>query len=411
MLYSSFFSTVPSSTSIFRGVMVHFAGFLLISLTVSLDATVVRREVDRHMEGTDTRKGPHEEFFSHWLEHHEYINSHALSTLPSQIDFLSEYIALKDKAKHTTALSARPHSEGKGTLVMFLSGLLKRVIIHSKLTNVVEAAVQDGYNVDVHVSLVNVDGTDWKGEASTIGHRASSPYMNMPDSFMDLFRQAVEAAGGRVVSSEILAKDMDVRDMAGKSAKYEIMTQYPPSSNENGVNVLRRFKSLESFANSTFKDGLLDGHAGSSRDFVLVTREDDQWLGPLRLDEFTSQSNTVFTRNCAEFYGVNDKTLLFGREAARKVLKAVYSNFTSVTSSFNAEQHLKRFIEGQSAVSATVPWGKLPTVEVVYQSDNDSAEKDLCVSGSYMPNEPRQIYGEWYPGCDTKGFTLPAKCM
>jgi hypothetical protein len=274
----------------------------------------------------------------------------------------------------------------------------------------VEAAVKDGYNVDIHISLINVAGTDWKGEASTIGHRASSPYVNMPDSFMRLFRQAVDLAGGRVISSELLDGDLDVSDMAAKSANYEVMRQYPPSSTEIGKNVLRRFKTLESFANHTFDRGLLFGNAASPQDFVLVTREDDLWLGPLHLDEFKASQNSIFTRNCAEFYGVNDKTLLFGREAAKKILKNIYSNYTSVKESFNAEQHLKRFIEGQSAVSVRVPWGKLPTVEVVYNTENDQEENDLCVSGSYMPNQPRLLYGEWFPGCDTEGFTMPALC-
>merc|ERR1719264_702345 len=104
-------------------------------------------------------------------------------------------------------------------------------------------------------------------------------------------------------------------------------SQYPVNSSQIGKNVLRRYQTLE------FLMGLAatnEQNTGTKYDFVLVTRDDDFWLGPLDLNAFKAEANSsfkVFSKDCKTWSGMNDKTLLFGHHAAKGVLLRLYSDF------------------------------------------------------------------------------------
>jgi len=150
------------------------------------------------------------------------------------------------------------------------------------------------------------------------------------------------------------------------------ITQYNPTRNEVGKNVLRRFKALEYLASKALP---------RFPDFVLVTRDDDHWNGPLRLNSFSSlheASKKVFTKNCNQHGGVNDKTLLFGRDAALAILPKLYSGFwdnestldqtpTELDMTWNPERYLKTMFEFRGVGSHSVEWQLLPTSTSVYQ--------------------------------------------
>merc|ERR1719487_1319213 len=71
-------------------------------------------------------------------------------------------------------------------------------------------------------------------------------------------------------------------------------------------------------------------NGGRSYDFVLVTKDDDHWLGPLDLDSFVRDpphSKRMYTKNCKVFWGINDKTLLLGARSAERMLGRLYSDF------------------------------------------------------------------------------------
>mmetsp|Transcript_111592 Transcript_111592/g.221835 ORF Transcript_111592/g.221835 Transcript_111592/m.221835 type:complete len:160 (-) Transcript_111592:64-543(-) len=130
--------------------------------------------------------------------------------------------------------------------------------------------------------------------------------------------------------------------------------------------------------------------SGANYDFVLVTRDDDFWLGPLDLNAFKAEANSsfkVFSKDCKTWSGMNDKTLLFGHNAAKGVLLRLYSDFWTMDDelekSYNAESFLQRFVKLKGVVSAPVPFARLPTCDSTFVRNADGTAR-LCQKSFYL---------------------------
>merc|ERR1719507_128094 len=154
----------------------------------------------------------------------------------------------------------------------------------------------------------------------------------------------LKEAGLRVKYSELvpdrenvekdIPKDLDERKVR--------LTQYPPRDGVSpGLNVLRRMNALEAMYHEA---ATVEKAEGISYDLFLVTRDDSYWIGPLKIDHFLSvlgHRGMVFSRGCKQWGGLNDKVLLFGRDAGKQVLSRIYTDFWYPDMSlvtFNAER-------------------------------------------------------------------------
>merc|ERR1712187_1058757 len=139
----------------------------------------------------------------------------------------------------------------------------------------------------------------------------------------------------------------------------------------------------------------------SQYSFVLVTRDDDHWLAPLDLPSFATDptffSHTLYYKNCKTWGGVNDKTLLFGRAAAERILFRIYTDFwshndnESIGSTLNAEMTLKLYALREGVRLLPVDFSRIPTMDSVYMQVG--ARTWLCQKPGYA------CVTHWQFGC------------
>lgn len=259
----------------------------------------------------------------------------------------------------------------KGVLAVVLVGLLERLVLDNKLEYVVAAAAEQGYQVHIYFSMV-ANGAG-NGVAFLLqDQRSKGKETNLQ---LQSLRDRVTAAGGCLRFAEVLNARESLN--IGGHKEGQRFKQYDPVTSKVGRNVLRRFLSLE----KTMHQILSDNPQGP--DLVLVTRDSDMWMHSLNLTFFEQdreQSHKVYAKNCMTFGGLNDKTLVFGREAGKKVLSTIYSKFWSDDKALvtdNAEQFIERFISHCGMKSQGINFDALPTVDGIYSGDR------LCVVNFY----------------------------
>lgn len=267
---------------------------------------------------------------------------------------------------------------------VFIAGLEDRFLYKSKVQQVVLPAVAAGYGVDVYVSLVA------SGYVNNASFRpavyGAIPHPEVPNgSSAEQFNASLRIVGGNLVAFFLLPSPPEVESSFPPNPPIRLW-QYPVNTTQIGKNVLRRFKAIESLMEAAVQT---ETDSGKSYDFVLLTRDDDFWMGPLDLPSFAADpnfSNQVYSKGCKTWGGLNEKTLLFGREAADRVLGQLYSDFWArhdelVT--YNVESFVNTFIRVHGARSVPVEFNRLPTCDSVYNRYADGSVQ-LCQRGFYL---------------------------
>lgn len=301
-----------------------------------------------------------------------------------------------------------PFKEPKGVLAVFIVGLLDRLILFSKITQVVEPAVLEGYQVNVYLSVAKLqdahafkplDGRIQSPEAQNVSTKTCWER----DNFCEVVYRAVTLAGGKLALAEVLENQIDVRSVAyadhpeienpGRLFQYapyvhKDETGHIVDGDESGKNVLRRFWSLEKLANRCVTNSSVPP------DFLLITHDDDQWMGPLTLSNFSSRTNAsrkVFSKDCNTWLGINDKTLLLGRDAASVILSRLYNGFWTQSNELdeacwsrdhtwrvrNLECYLLHWVHVQGMTSEPVDWQLLPTYTSAWMNDGTLCQRTL----------------------------------
>jgi len=262
--------------------------------------------------------------------------------------------------------------ESPPRLAVFVTGLQDRLLMVSKIKNVIWTAAKQGYKVDLYVSLVTEHPKE--GYSKVKNEVKSTTTQEVLDR--SSIESAISGAGNLVVYSLLGHQEKVIMPQLHQKR----ITEY--FNKPYGVNVLRRFSTYETLFNRTVADNV-------EYDFILVTRDDDHWLGPLNLTDFEKDahaSNTLFTKNCKQFYGINDKTLLFGKKAARAVLGAIYTHFFDPVSSYvtsNAETFLMNFAKNRGVRLKAVAFESIPTADSVYVQENNEPPY-LCQKEFYL---------------------------
>lgn len=271
-------------------------------------------------------------------------------------------------------------------LAVLVCGLQTRLTLESKLTHVIEPAVAQGFEVFVYMELVKTgfESGAWFYPPSG---QSNNSYANVSD-LKHLLDETLSAAGARVEVLDL--KEGNDDDTINASVREGNRTGlamrrfngthgYPPAVSPFGRNVMRRLLSLQRLWQSARK------HDPS---FVLVTRDDDFWLGPLNLSLFlnsTDAQETVFSKGCRNWCGMNDKTLLLGGAAADRALSKIFDNFWDPDESLNkknAERFWLAYVGLHNITSTPVPFQLLPTADVAFQAVNGSSVE--CLRGLYL---------------------------
>jgi len=281
----------------------------------------------------------------------------------------------------TVDFSGQTRTQGENIAVL-ITGVQDRFLWNSKMENLLKPLVEQGYGVDFFIQLVehgSQSGASWGNVKRTDSH-------DLTIGNIDSLRQAVKDAGGRICILELIETDNKIclpTEITPDLLKH--MSQYPPSTEMIGLNVLRRFSSLAQLLN---KSKTFEQQEQFQYKFVLVTRDDDYWLQPLSLSSFSllETDNVIYTRNCKTWGGLNDKTFLMGHTAAHALLPKFVPGFwwhDTRLEVWNAERVLAGMVNVLGISSHPVPFEQIPTAEARYEADTDGSVQ-LCLSPIYL---------------------------
>eukprot|EP00928_Gymnodinium_smaydae_P008012 TRINITY_DN12879_c0_g1_i1.p1 TRINITY_DN12879_c0_g1~~TRINITY_DN12879_c0_g1_i1.p1 ORF type:complete len:578 (+),score=125.82 TRINITY_DN12879_c0_g1_i1:49-1734(+) len=294
------------------------------------------------------------------------------------------YCAPEDAPAHPAAGSM------PGALAVLIPGLRKRLVLRPTLDNVISPNAKAGLAVHVYASLVTTGATGkrWvKNEAAA----SEDPTLADLDSseFEAKVREEVESAGGKLAYLRQLPGG-EVLDPLPKFA-LKRWPQYPPSTSDIGKNVLRRYQSSEFLWNQT---RAYEEKHGFRYSFVLLSRDDAYWLGPVLIPSFVRPAGDylgparIFTRSCALFWGFNDKVAMLERAAAEAWLP-LYSSFyhdsdDSLERSQGAEAFALQLIRLKGLAHYEVPFSQLPSLDSQFEVSNGNAA--VCIKPFYIRN-------------------------
>jgi len=269
-------------------------------------------------------------------------------------------------------------------LAVLIAGRADRLVLAPKIRHVMEPVAAKGWDVDLYVSVVGMDKGSHKAWAP-IPNNVSAVVAERLESVAAI--QTLATAGSWAI--RFCELDGDSQEVVVPKDPPRRLSLYPPSETEVGLNVLRRFKATEQLMHKV-KD--VEMEHGFSYDFVLLTKDDDHWLGPLDISRFQSNPthpNDVYFKDCLRFSGVNDKTLLFGRRAAEAVLTRLYSDFWEPRREFvtgNIEHFWRNFLVVNGADMRPASFSLLPTCDSIYVKGDDGTPY-LCQKKFYMCKE------------------------
>lgn len=232
-----------------------------------------------------------------------------VAALPEEISLMNEMALQKD--------GPQCHSrESKRRLAMLISGRESRLLLFSKIKNVLVPLAAEGVSVDVYVDVV--------GESQGIGKQWTTVKRERKSTDLAAMQEAVENYFQMRCGSLSLMNVREEQELIDLPPNASIPFQY---GEVIGANVLRRYSSFQ-FLMGKIREREI--HQNFKYDSVLLTRDDDDWVGSFKLAEVTKNatdvSNAMFTKQCKGFggSGYNDQTLLFGRHAADKILGNIF---------------------------------------------------------------------------------------
>jgi len=261
----------------------------------------------------------------------------------------------------------------KKRLAVMVVGVQDRATSVSKFQRVIVPSLEAGCEVDVYLAFVRShaqQGDDW----NPIDGFEPSPDFNQN---LDSFNQTLIQAGARLVHFET----MDAPDVVVHAGDIQRLTLYPPHNNSVGANAIRRYFKMELLAQQ-----ILQKEQEESRryDFVLSTKDDDDWVGWFDINKFdmdSAEHKHMYDKDCASWDGVNDKTLLFGRYAFEATLPTIYSDFwmdEPSLATYNSETFTKAFLDLKGVTAIPVPFSRLPTLDSVYVYSNVTQQLQIC---------------------------------
>lgn len=262
--------------------------------------------------------------------------------------------------------------EKKGRIAVFVVGFQNHLVMQSKVKNIVGEQARRGWDVDFYVRI--------ESNAARALNRTGAGGIAAAN-FSSQIRNMIEHAGGTLVHMDLLDKKEEV-DEDFPANKTTRLGKYSPYTSETGKNVLRRFKSIEALVEIAVNRAYYN--------FVLVTKDDEHWLGVFKLRHFTQYDNLthrVFSKNCITNGGINDRTLLFGRQAFHRVLPKLYTDFwmpsERLDNTTNVEEYLQEFMKIKGIISTPVSFYELPTADSIFVLDPMRGPR-LCQKKRYL---------------------------
>merc|ERR1712032_720615 len=289
-------------------------------------------------------------------------------------------------------------ARAKPRLAVIISGLRDRFILKYLRDRVVKPTVQNGFLVDLYISLVDMGNNQpWEYETKC-GVRDPNTASLSLDDFRIYLSNELGSAGGTLVVFEAPRKSEELGKFpAETAATIQRMAWYTPYHSPCGRNVLRRYKTAEHLFG---KARAYEEKTGFQYGYIMWARDDSYFEKPFNLSVFAEDAGarwTLYSRDCNRAGGINDKLLLMGRKASEWLFEGLYTQFWKADVGLSgphmydrnwvgdAEMYMARFVQKRGVRLVKVPQASLPSLEAQFEQQGKTAA--LCVKPTAGTNE------------------------
>lgn len=311
----------------------------------------------------------------------------ATAVSSAEQDSLSAFPPLKFES------GAQRSSPGTGTevLALVITGLRHRLLFDTTVSQVVRPLVEDGLQVHVYISLVeNTTAESFRTGVRSLGRESPATAGLTRGELRDRIAEMVGTAGGCLMYCSIWNSSESLPPLPQGRVWQERLRQYLPERSGVGRNILRVWKSREMLWERALQ---AEQDLRMNYSLALWMREDSFWgerisdLG--QLARTPDAARALWSKGCKTFAGINDRTVLLGREAAEVMLRAWswYLKPAPPLQSDNAEVYLQALATSAGLDLRVLMPLQLPSMDAVFVG----GAQPICIVGWYSCLGPRYI--------------------
>lgn len=252
-------------------------------------------------------------------------------------------------------------------VLLAVTGLRKRLIFDSTVEHVVRSLAGDGHAVHVYMSLIDKpDDHPWKNFRlleKEVPEHANKTHREMREHLSGM----VERAGGCLMCYSV-EDHSEALPQIPEALDQQLYT-YKPRDTAVGGNVLRVWKARQALWGFGLR---AEKQLGMTYSLAMWSRDDTRWVSRLMdvrsLLEAPDAANSVWSKNCRRWGGINDKVVLSGRAAAEKMFGAYDAFFDEHKHirSANAEKYLARMAGAKGLKMKELSFAQMPSGDAMY---------------------------------------------
>jgi len=265
---------------------------------------------------------------------------------------------------------------------VIIVGLRSRLLLNSTIQQLIRPIAGEGFAVHVYVSVVDKgSGTNW-APMREAGHEDPA-LKNLTHAQMRRhFYHMIKEAGGCLMCFDMANSSEKLPSIPRDEVMDKRLWQYLPNTSNVGRNVVRIWKSRERLWQCAVQT---EAQTGEKYSLVLWTRDDAYWVDRVAhmkpLLSMAQNEQTLWSKNCKEWNGINDKVMVLGRKAANVLLRA-YTSFWKPRpplESWNSEMYLKALAQAHGIKLRVLKHEDLPTGDGMLIA----GPKPICISRFY----------------------------
>mmetsp|Transcript_9278 Transcript_9278/g.26668 ORF Transcript_9278/g.26668 Transcript_9278/m.26668 type:complete len:451 (-) Transcript_9278:107-1459(-) len=297
---------------------------------------------------------------------------------------------------------ARLHSRA---VAIYLVGVRQRLILNSTLQHVVKPIVDDGFAAHLYIALIlNVSGTgNWKRIRERAAEDHALATLSASQLRAHLGARTAEW-GGCLVHVATKPRPITIDGVPENPGQIQ---QYPPVNTTTGRRLLSTWFLREMLWNRTLRR-----ERTWHMQYLLAmwVRDDAFWMADIgslsKLLAAPKATRSVWSRNCGSWGGINDKTVIVGRQAAGALLQ-LFSGFMKGgvgKPSKNAEVYLLHAVRAAGLERRRVTFNQLPEASAMLVGDPPR----VCILNTTWCGGRLRRWGSHLEFCETLVNATPS---
>lgn len=298
---------------------------------------------------------------------------------------------------------------GKNKVFLAVTGLRQRLIFDSTIKHVIKPLSSSDNVVHVYMSLVNkkADKNAWD-QHRAVGHEPDEQ-INLTDAELQRkIAEAVERAGGCLMCSYIFDTPESLPAIPDNPLVNARLGLYQPRKTEVGRNILRVWKARKHLWELGVR---AEKQFGYQYAIAMWSRDDTRWTNRIldvkQLAQSSGAARTVWSKNCKDWGGINDKVVLSGRTAAFTMLGAYDSFFNGGprVKGWNAEEYLKKLADSAGLSRRLLTHSQVPSGDAIHSG----RKEPYCFIRGYYCGDDRSVRQDQSDWCDDVFWKIKAE--